>query len=76
VPEGGTFLFFDVQRYMREDETLMGILERCLEAGVMLTPGTAAGAAFTTWARLCFTVVPEPELREALGRLRAALGLA
>jgi N-succinyldiaminopimelate aminotransferase len=75
APEGGTFLFFDLAKYMRPNETLMDVLERCLEAGVMLTPGTASGAAFTTWARLCFTVVPEPELQEALGRLRTALGI-
>jgi N-succinyldiaminopimelate aminotransferase len=73
APEGGTFLFFDLKRFMRRDETLTGILERCLDAGVMLTPGTACGKDFGTWARLCFTVVPEPELRDALSRLRGVL---
>jgi N-succinyldiaminopimelate aminotransferase len=72
-PEGGTFLFFDLARYMRRSETLKDILERCLDAGVMLTPGTACGQDFGTWARLCFTVVPEAELREALKLLRRAL---
>jgi N-succinyldiaminopimelate aminotransferase len=73
APEGGTFLFFDLTRFMRRDETLVGVLERCLDAGVMLTPGTACGKDFGTWARLCFTVVPEPELRDALERLHGAL---
>jgi N-succinyldiaminopimelate aminotransferase len=58
---------------MRRGETLKDILERCLDAGVMLTPGTACGRDFDTWARVCFTVVSEPELREALGLLRSVL---
>jgi N-succinyldiaminopimelate aminotransferase len=73
APVGGTFLFFDLARYMRRGETLKDILERCLDAGVMLTPGTACGRDFDTWARVCFTVVSEPELREALGLLRSVL---
>jgi N-succinyldiaminopimelate aminotransferase len=73
APEGGTFLFFDLARCMRRGETLKDILERCLDAGVMLTPGTACGKDFGTWARLCFTVVPEPELRDALRLLRGTL---
>jgi N-succinyldiaminopimelate aminotransferase len=73
VPEGGTFLFFDLARYMRRGETLKDVLERCLDAGVMLTPGTACGRDFDTWARVCFTVVAEPELREALRLLRSVL---
>ena len=72
-PEGGTFLFFDLTRCMRGGETLTNVLERCVDAGVMLTPGTACGKDFGSWARLCFTVVPEPELRDALTRLRGAL---
>jgi hypothetical protein len=39
----------------------------------MLTPGTACGSDFGTWARLCFTAVPEAELHEALALLRAVL---
>lgn len=72
-PQGGTFLFFDLRRFMRPSENLNRILQRCLDAGVMLTPGTACGTAFDTWARLCFTSVPEQELHEALGLLRAVL---
>jgi N-succinyldiaminopimelate aminotransferase len=72
-PDGGTFLFFDLQRFMRSGETLVNVLERCLQAGVMLTPGTACGSDFGTWARLCFTAVPEADLRDALLLLRNAL---
>jgi N-succinyldiaminopimelate aminotransferase len=73
VPPGGTFLFFDMRPFMRRSESLPDILERCLEAGVMLTPGTACGTDFGTWARLCFTTVPENELQEALGCLHSVL---
>jgi N-succinyldiaminopimelate aminotransferase len=73
-PVGGTFLFFDLTRFMKRGETGENVLERCLDAGVILTPGTACGKDYENWARLCFTVIPEPDLREALGRLRDALG--
>ena len=73
APPGGTFLFFDLQAFMKRSDNLSDILDRCAEAGVLLTPGTACGADFTTWARLCFTTVPEPELHEALRRLRGVL---
>lgn len=73
TPSGGTFLFFDARPFMRGSETLTDVLERCLQAGVMLTPGTACGADYGGWARLCFTSVPEPELVEALARLRKVL---
>jgi N-succinyldiaminopimelate aminotransferase len=73
APQGGTFLFFDLLPFMKRSEELSDVLDRCAEAGVLLTPGTACGADFTTWARLCFTTVPEPDLQEALRRLRAVL---
>lgn len=76
APAGGTFLFFDLSRFMRTGETGEDVLERCLNAGVVLTPGTACGKDYENWARLCFTVIPEPELRDALERLRSALGIA
>jgi N-succinyldiaminopimelate aminotransferase len=72
-PEGGTFLFFDLKPFLRPSETLTEVLERCLDGGVMLTPGTACGTDYGTWARLCFTTVPEAELEQALACLRAVL---
>jgi N-succinyldiaminopimelate aminotransferase len=73
-PEGGTFLMFDASPYLRpEDETCMPFLERCLEAGVMLTPGGSCGGDYARWARLCFTSVPPEDLQEALRRLRTVL---
>lgn len=73
TPGGGTFLFFDLKPFMRRSEDLADVLDRCARAGVMLTPGSACGDAFSTWARLCFTSVPESELHDALAVLRAVL---
>jgi len=72
-PEGGTFLFFDARPYFRDGEDIGGFLRRCLDAGVLLTPGSASGQAYETWARLCFTAVPPGELEDAVGRLAGVL---
>jgi N-succinyldiaminopimelate aminotransferase len=72
-PQGGTFLFFDLKPHMRRGETTQDVLERCADAGVMLTPGLSCGSDFDTWARLCFTCVPEEDLFDALARLRKEL---
>lgn len=75
APEAGSFLFFDAARWFRPGEDLARFLERCLDdAGVLLTPGTAAGSAYGTFVRLCYTAVPPGDLDEAVGRLRRALG--
>jgi N-succinyldiaminopimelate aminotransferase len=71
APRAGTFLFVDAAPWLRPGEKLEGLLERCLEAGVLLTPGTASGRDFTTSVRLCYTAVPPDELALALERLRA-----
>jgi N-succinyldiaminopimelate aminotransferase len=73
MPQGGTFLFFDAQPYLRSGETVMGFLERCLDAGVMLTPGSASGQDFERWVRLCYTTVPQDELEAALTCLQRVL---
>jgi N-succinyldiaminopimelate aminotransferase len=73
-PEGGTFLFFDASPYLRDGEPLLGFLERCLDAGVLLTPGSASGHAYERWVRLCFTAVPPDELADAVRRLAGVLG--
>jgi N-succinyldiaminopimelate aminotransferase len=74
APEAGTFLVFDAAPHFLPGEGLGGFLERCLEAGVLLTPGAAVGRDFATWVRMCFTVVPPDELADALRRLRGVLG--
>lgn len=72
-PAGGTFLFFDASPWLVEGEPLMAFLERCLDAGVLLTPGSASGKDYDRWARLCFTAVPPHELDDALARLGGVL---
>jgi N-succinyldiaminopimelate aminotransferase len=73
APEAGTFLVLDAAPYFTRGEGLEGFLERCLDAGVLLTPGAAIGRDFGTWVRLCFTAVPPAELSEALARLSGVL---
>lgn len=74
APAAGTFLFFDASPHFREGEDTLGFLERCLEAGVLMTPGAACGGDYLDWVRLCFTSVPPDELEEALARLATVLG--
>lgn len=73
MPQGGTFLFFDASRYFQAGESVMGFLERCLDAGVMLTPGSASGQDFEPWVRVCYTTVPQDELEAALECLQRVL---
>lgn len=74
APTGGTFVLFDASPYLADDDTTcMPFLERCLEAGVLLTPGGACGEAYARWVRLCFTSVPLPQLDEALEKLKSVL---
>jgi len=74
-PQGGTFVMFDARPFQDPDAPPIRFIERCLdEAGVLLTPGRACGEGFDRWARICFTSVPEPELRSALDALRPVLG--
>jgi N-succinyldiaminopimelate aminotransferase len=74
APEAGSFLFFDAAPFFRRGEDLARFLERCLDdAGVLVTPGSAAGSAYGTFVRLCFTVVPPDELDLALAGLAKVL---
>ncbi|HEX7624729.1 MAG TPA: pyridoxal phosphate-dependent aminotransferase [Anaeromyxobacteraceae bacterium] len=72
-PEAGTFLFFDAAPFLGPGERLDDFLLRCVEVGVLLTPGPAAGRDYPTWARLCFTAVPPEDLARALERLKSVL---
>ncbi len=74
APQGGTFLFFDATPYLRDGEDdAMGLLDRCLDRGVLLTPGVSCGVDYARWVRLCFTSVPRPELEAALEALGPVL---
>lgn len=74
APPAGTFLFVDVRPHLRPGEDALGFLERCLDAGVLLTPGSASGRDYGDWVRLCFTVAPPDVLDVALSRLRPLFG--
>lgn len=73
TPEAGTFAFFDLRPVLRSGENARSALERLARAGVVLTPGSAAGAAYADWARLCFTCVDPTTLERALAVLEAVL---
>ena len=73
-PEGSTYLFLDLTEFCRRGEdTSVGVLERLVDAGMLLTPGGAFGSHFQKWARLCYTSVPKDELVVALERLNEVL---
>lgn len=73
APEGGTFLFFDASRWLDEETDILALLERCIDAGVVLTPGAASGDAYGTWLRVCYTNLTPDLLEDALTRLRGVL---
>lgn len=72
-PLGGTFLFANIAPYRRPEESTLGFLERCLDAGVLLTPGSASGADYEDWVRVCFTSVKPEDLTEALQRVKRVM---
>lgn len=70
APEGSTFLFFDVAAQL-DERGLTGLLEECVERGLLVAPGPSFGP-YPTHVRLCYTAVePERALRgvEVLARL-------
>ncbi len=75
MPPGGTFLFFDAGPWLApEDEDVTPLLHRCLDAGVVVTPGGASGDDYQRWMRVCFTCVEPTELRAGLALLGEVLG--
>ena len=73
VPQGGTFLFLDVEQFL-DDRGLAGFLEDCLDDNLVLAPGTSFGPSFDTWVRLCFTCVEPDVVKRGVGRLARRLG--
>ncbi|MGO8998221.1 MAG: pyridoxal phosphate-dependent aminotransferase [Polyangiaceae bacterium] len=72
LAEGGTYLFLDFSEVLG-DRPLAVALERAIDHGVLLAPGDAFGQGFERSARLCYTAVPRPKLRDGIARLRAAI---
>lgn len=67
-PEGGTFLFLDVADRL-DARGPWGLLEDCLEDGILLAPGASCGTGYEAWVRLCFTAAPPDDVAEAVRRL-------
>jgi aspartate/methionine/tyrosine aminotransferase len=73
TPEGGSFMFLDLSSWLGPDEDAMPLLEALAADGILLAPGSAFGAAYARWARLCFTAMPRDALSTGLERLSSAL---
>lgn len=52
-PDGSTFLFVDVADHL-DDTGLGGFLERCVDRGLFMAPGSSFGP-YPTHVRVCFT---------------------
>jgi len=72
-PEGGTFLFLDVAHRIDPARGLLGFLEDCLDAGVLIAPGTSFGADYATHVRICFTSAPPDVVADGVARIAALL---
>ena len=72
APHGGSYVFVDFAPVLR-GRPLRALLERAIDAGVLLAPGDGCGEAYAGWARLCFTAVPVSRLVEGLARLSEAV---
>ncbi len=73
-PEGATYFFVDLAPVLAETgATLLAVLARAVDRGVLVTPGSAFGEAFGSWARLCFTSVPEDRMLVGIDRLLEAI---
>jgi aspartate/methionine/tyrosine aminotransferase len=71
-PEGGSYVFIDFAPVLR-GRALAQLLERGIDRGVLLAPGDGFGDTFGSWARLCFTSVPQDRLAAGIERLRRAI---
>jgi N-succinyldiaminopimelate aminotransferase len=71
-PEGSTFLFFDVAEYL-DERGLMGFLERCVDRGLFVAPGTSFGP-YPTHVRLCYTAIPPEAMDRGIEIMASILG--
>jgi aspartate/methionine/tyrosine aminotransferase len=72
APDGGSYVFVDFNGALA-GRTLVTLLERAIERGVLLLPGDGCGEGFGACARLCFTSVPKERVLEGIARLGAAI---
>lgn len=71
-PEGSTFLFVDVADHLGPDG-IAGFLERCVDRGLFMAPGTSFGP-YPTHVRVCFTSAPPPVVERGIGVFAELLG--
>lgn len=72
-PEGSMFLFVDVRERL-DARGVMGLLEDCLQDGVVVAPGASSGADYAGWIRLCYSCAPPEHVAEGVRRLARRLG--
>ena len=72
APLGSTFLFFDVAPFL-DDTGLEGFLERCVDRGLFLAPGSSFGP-YPTHVRLCFTAAPPEVIERGVEALAPLMG--
>jgi N-succinyldiaminopimelate aminotransferase len=72
-PEGSMFLFAPVANVL-DARGMQGLLEDCLEDGVLVAPGASSGGAYTDWIRLCYSCAPPDAVAEGVRRLARRLG--
>ncbi|HLL85204.1 MAG TPA: pyridoxal phosphate-dependent aminotransferase [Longimicrobium sp.] len=71
-PEGSTFLFVDVSAAL-DERGLPGLLERCVERGLLVAAGPSCGP-FPHHVRLCFTCAPPEVVLRGVDVLARVLG--
>ncbi len=72
-PQGGTFLFLDVGRWC-DERGLLGFMERCVDRGLLLAPGSSFGHHWQTHVRLCFTCETPEKTRRGVAILADLMG--
>ncbi|MGY6555808.1 MAG: pyridoxal phosphate-dependent aminotransferase [Wenzhouxiangella sp.] len=72
APEGCTFLFPDVSKFL-DEQGLPGLLSELAESGVLVAPGPTFGP-FPQHLRLCFTSAEPERVLMGVGILAARLG--
>jgi DNA-binding transcriptional MocR family regulator len=66
------FLFAPVADVL-DARGMQGLLEDCLEDGVLVAPGASSGAAYADWIRLCYSSAPPDAVAEGVRRLARRL---
>ncbi|MCA9561972.1 MAG: pyridoxal phosphate-dependent aminotransferase [Myxococcales bacterium] len=54
APGGGTFLFVDVADAL-DERGMQGLLEDCVDQGLLISPGQIFGPGYESYVRVCFT---------------------